>query len=163
MWKEDDERDSYEKPQILIDRLLRLVHEGRIDENTAIDEVETMLIGGTETSSTGISYIILLLAMHPDIQEKVYEELHSVYNSQDEETTYEHIQQLDYMNRVIKEGLRLLPLGPFLVRRASGDVKVSNCTIPKGSYIALSIYNLHRVSKISNCDLFLPTFEFFTH
>lgn len=42
----NDSIDSYEKPQILIDNLLRFVHEGKIDENTAIEEVETMLIGG---------------------------------------------------------------------------------------------------------------------
>ncbi|XP_055299855.1 cytochrome P450 4g1-like [Sitodiplosis mosellana] len=163
LMEENDSNDSYEKPQILIDRLLRLVYEGKIDEKIAIDEVETMLIGGTETSSSGASYVILLLAMYPDIQEKVYEELRSVYNSQDEDTTHEHTQQLSYMDRVIKEGLRLFPLGPFIIRHATGDVKVSNCTIPKDSYIALSIFTLHRRPDIwgespdqFNPDNFLP-------
>lgn len=146
--EEDESIDSYDKPQILIDRLLKMVHEGKIDENIAIEEVETMLIGGTETSSSALSYIILLLAMHPDIQEKVFDELRSIYKSQDEDTTSEHFSQMSYLERVIKEGLRLFPLGPFIIRLATGDVKVSNCTIPKGSYVALSIFNLHRVSQI---------------
>lgn len=147
MIEENDSVDSYSQPQILITHLLRLVHEGKIDDKIAIDEVETMLIGGSETSSSAASYIILLLAMHPDIQERLYEELRSVYESQDEDTTNEHIPRLNYMDQVIKEGLRLFPLGPFLLRRAIGDVKISNCTIPKDSYVFLSIFNLHRVRE----------------
>lgn len=135
----------YEKPQILIDRLLRLVHEGKIDDQTAIDEVESVLIGGSETSSLSASYIILLLAMHPDIQEKVYGELHSVYKTQHEETTHEQLQQLNYLDQVIKEGMRLFPAGPFIVRRAMANLPISNCTIPKNSYVTLAIFNLHRV------------------
>lgn len=147
MMEENDSNESYSQPQILITHLLRLVHEGKIDDKTAIDEVETMLIGGAETSSSAVSYIILLLAMYPDIQERLYEELHTVYESQDEDTTNEHIPQLNYMDRVIKEGLRLFPLGPFLLRRATGNVEISNCTIPKESYVFLSIFNLHRVRE----------------
>lgn len=97
--------EVYEKPQILIDRLLRLVHEGKIDDQTAIDEVESMLIGGSETSSGTASFVILLLAMHPEVQERVYQELCTVYKTQDEDTTHEQLQQLSYLDRVIREGM----------------------------------------------------------
>lgn len=135
----------YEKPQILIDRLFQLVHEHKMDDQTAIVEVENMLIGGTETSSSSVAYVILLLAMHPDIQERVYEELRTVYKTQVEETTHEQLQQLNYLDRVIKEGMRLFPAGPFLVRRSKADIQISNCTIPKNALITVSIFNLHRV------------------
>lgn len=142
---ENDTSEVFEKPQILIDRLLRLVADGKIDDQTAIDEVETMLIGGTETSALTSSFVILLLAMNPDVQEQAYHELHSVYKSQDEETTNEHIQSLSYLDRVVKEGMRLFPAGPFLVRHASANIQISNCIIPKNTYVLLSIFNLHRV------------------
>lgn len=144
-----------EKPQILIDHLLRLVHEGKIDDQTAIDEVESMLIGGSETSSGTASFVILLLAMNPKIQERVYQELFTVYKTQDEQTTHEQLKQLSYLDRVIKEGMRLFPAGPIIVRRTMADLPISNCTIPKNAYVALSIFNLHRVSPL------FPAFNLF--
>lgn len=80
------------------------MYEGKIDDQTAIDEVESMLIGGSETSSGTASFIILLLAMHPEVQDRVYQELCTVYMTQDENTTHEQLQQLSYLDRVIREG-----------------------------------------------------------
>lgn len=142
------EDDSYKTPQILINQLFRLLFAGQFDEQTVKEQLETILISGSETSALSVSYIILMLAMHPEIQERLYDELHSLYTAQDEETTYEHMQRLTYMEQIIKETLRLFPVGPFIVRRTNADVTISNCTVPKNSYIALSIFNLHRVCTL---------------
>ena len=64
------------------------------------EQIETVLIAGNETSALTLSYTILMLAMHPEIQDRLYEELHSVYASQDEYTGYEKIQQLPYLDMV---------------------------------------------------------------
>lgn len=45
-------------------------------------------------------------------------------------------------------GMRLLPVVPFIMRVATADTQISNCTIPKDAFILMSIFNLHRVSKI---------------
>lgn len=99
----------YKSPQILIDQLFDLLFAGKIDEQTAIEEIETILIAGNETSALTVSYTILALAMHPDMQERLFEELCIAYESQDQDTTNEHIQQLTYLDRVIKESLRIFP------------------------------------------------------
>lgn len=137
--------DSNQMPQILIDQLFQLQFEGKLDEQTVREELGTILISGNETSALTTSYIVLLLAMHPTLQERLFEELRSNYTLPNEETTYEHLLSLKYLDRVVKEGLRLFPVGPFLVRTVSANVTISNCTIPKNSYATLSIYNLHRV------------------
>lgn len=108
--------------------------------------METIVIAGNETTALSLSYIILLLAMHPDVQDKVYDELHEVFDEQDEIMTYEHIQRLTYFDRVIKEGLRLLPVVPFIMRTATADTQISNCIVPKDAFILMSLFNLHRVS-----------------
>lgn len=92
-----------------------------------------------------VSYIILLVAMHPNVQERIFQELRTVFASQDEDMTYEHMQQLPYLDQVIKEVLRLYPVGPFMVRRTTADVQLSNCVIPKNCHVTLSLFNLHRV------------------
>lgn len=47
-----------------------------------------------------------------------------------------------------KIGMRLLPVVPFIMRVATADTQISNCTIPKDAFILMSIFNLHRVSGI---------------
>lgn len=54
----------------------------------------------------------MLLATHPDIQQRVADELKEVFYSDDVEITYDNITKLDYLERVIKESLRLCPVVP---------------------------------------------------
>lgn len=105
----EDSDQMYNTPQILIDQLFELHFNGKLDDKIIRDQVETIVIAGNETTALSLSYIILLLAMHPAIQETVYEELRMVFDSQNEETAYEHIQRLSYLDRVIKEGFLFFP------------------------------------------------------
>ena len=54
----------------------------------------------------------MLLATHPEIQEKAVEELKEVFYSDDVEISYDNITKLDYLERIIKESLRLCPVVP---------------------------------------------------
>lgn len=54
----------------------------------------------------------MLLATHPEIQEKVYDELYNVFYSDEVDINYKTISQLEYLERVIKESLRLCPVVP---------------------------------------------------
>lgn len=143
---DEDSEETYKTPQVLIDQLLELFFTGKLDDKIIRDQVETIVIAGNETTALSLSYITLLLAMYPDVQEKVYDEVHSVFETQDEEITYEHIQRLPYLDRVIKEGMRILPVVPFMMRTATADTQITDCTIPKEAFILMSIFNLHRVS-----------------
>jgi len=141
----DEEADeSYKTPQVLIDKLLQLYYGGQFTEKIVKEQIETVVIAGNETSALTLSYVLLMLAMHPHIQERVYDELRSVYDTQTEDSTYEQIQKLPYLDSVLKEGMRLFPVAPFLVRTVCADIQLSNCTAPKDAFIMLSLYNLHR-------------------
>lgn len=141
----EDSLESYKTPQVLIDQLFRLFFSGKFNAQIVKEQIETVLIAGNETSALTLSYTILLLAMYPEIQDKLYEELHSVYDTQDEYTTYEKVQQMPYLDMVLKEGMRMFPVAPFIVRTATADTPVSTCIIPKGAIIMMSIFNLQRV------------------
>lgn len=66
-----------------------------------------------------------MLAMHQDIQDRIVCELSEVYQSATSTSTTESISKLDYMEKVIKETMRLLPVGPFLGRQCLGDTQLS--------------------------------------
>lgn len=74
----DDSEESYKTPQVMIDQLFHLFYSGKFDEQVVKEQIETVLIAGNETSALTLSYTILLLAMYPDIQDRLYNELHSV-------------------------------------------------------------------------------------
>lgn len=57
-------------------------------------------------------HLVMLLATHPEIQERAYEELKEVFYSDDVEINLDNITKLDYLERVIKESLRLCPVVP---------------------------------------------------
>lgn len=119
--------------------------EGKLGEEEVKQQIEIMLNVGHETTGSSTAYIILMLAMHPNIQEQVFAELQSVFDSQDEETTFEHMQKMQLLDRVIKETMRLFPVGPVLERIATADIPISNCVLPKNSCIIISFFTLHRV------------------
>lgn len=54
----------------------------------------------------------MLLATHQEIQEQAYNELKKVFCTDEVEIDYENIMKLDYLERVIKESLRLCPVVP---------------------------------------------------
>lgn len=63
--------------------------------------------------------------MHQDIQNRVVNELSEVYESATSPATIESISKLDYMEQVIKETMRLLPVGPFILRECLADTEIS--------------------------------------
>ncbi|XP_031632667.1 cytochrome P450 4C1-like isoform X2 [Contarinia nasturtii] len=136
--------------------------EGKMSEELVKQQIESFLIAGYETTGSATAFAILALAMHPHIQEQVFDELRLVYESQDEETTNEHIQKLHLLDRVIKETLRLFPTVPNILRSTSDMVSISDCTLPKDTSVILSIFTMHRRKDVwgdadeFNPDHFLP-------
>jgi cytochrome P450 len=72
-----------------------------------------------------MSHTMLMLAMHPEIQEKVVAELKSVFKTQDSYITPDDLKELVYLEQVIKESMRLNTVVPLYCRRVVGDITLS--------------------------------------
>nr|CAD7456858.1 unnamed protein product [Timema tahoe] len=95
---------------------------------------------------------------HQDVQRKVLEELDAVFGDDVERSvTIEDLNNLKYIEQVIKESLRLYPVVPFVPRTSTKDIEINGYTIPKGCDVFFNIYSLHRNPKIyPNPDEFDP-------
>lgn len=72
-----------------------------------------------------MSGALLFLAMHPEAQEKVVQELNSVFETAEETVENDHLIELVYLEMVIKETMRLLPVLPIIGRCTTAEVQLS--------------------------------------
>lgn len=152
---EDDNDDVViEKPQNLINRLLKLKSRGAVTDEEIREHVNLVIFAGHDTSAFTIAHTILLLAMHPKVESRVMDELNEVFGGQpiDSDLTMEQVNRLIYLEQVIKESLRLYPVVPFLLRHCTEDTKLSNCVIPKGTEVMVSILSMQRRKDIWGMD-----------
>ncbi|XP_071568018.1 cytochrome P450 4C1-like [Temnothorax nylanderi] len=125
-------------------------------------QVDTFMFEGHDTTAVAMTWTLFLLGNNLEHQEKVHEELDEVFGDSDTPASVKELSQLKYLERVIKETLRLFPSVPLITRKLTEDVKLDNYTLPKGASITLAILLAHRNPKVwpdpmkFDPDRFLP-------
>jgi len=105
---------------ILMKANLHASEEDKLPENEVIAQMSTLLFAATDTTSNTTARILDLLAQHQDIQEKLRQE---VLDAQAGEfTPYDQLNQLPYLDAVLRETLRLYPGLTLLSRSPREDI-----------------------------------------
>ncbi|XP_054086742.1 probable cytochrome P450 313a4 [Zeugodacus cucurbitae] len=146
-------------PNIFIDRAIHFYREGKMSHHDLIGEANTIVSAAFETSANGILSTLLMLAMHPPVQQRLFEEIINMFPDKNFYMDYENITNLPYLDMVVHETLRLMPAIPMIGRQVVKDTTLSNgLVLPKGMEILISIFDLHRRSDIwgANADKFNP-------
>ena len=110
------------------------------------DEAITIFGAGHETSSNALTWTLYLLSQHPEVVEKIREEVDSIFGNR--KPTFQEIMQLTYTKQVIDEGMRLYPPAYAVGREASVDDEIMGVPIPKRTIMFLSIAAAHKNEKI---------------
>ncbi|XP_020530436.1 cytochrome P450 CYP749A22 isoform X3 [Amborella trichopoda] len=95
-----------------------------------VDECKTFYLAGHETTSALLTWTVVLLAMHPEWQERARKEVIQVLGSNT--PSIDGLAQLKIMNMLINESLRLYPPVLFLTKASIRKVRVGKFTIPSG-------------------------------
>ena len=71
-----------------------------------------------------MGWVLWSLACHPECQEKVIEEVDRIFENSDRDCTNEDLKEMKYLEKCIKEGLRLFPAVPLYARQVEEDFEV---------------------------------------
>ncbi|KMQ90454.1 cytochrome p450 4c1 [Lasius niger] len=122
----------------MLDILIMASREGFLTDLDIREEVDTFMFEGHDTTAMGITFALLLLAEHKDIQERVRVEIDTVMQKNGGKLTMRSLQNLSYLDRCLKEALQ-------------------SYVVPAGTILHLNIYGVHRDPNFwSNPDIFDP-------
>jgi len=106
------------------------------------DEVLTFLLAGHETTALALSWAWHLLGQHPEVEEKLQEELDRVLAGR--LPTFSDLRDLAYSERVIKEVMRLYPPAWGVARTVVKEFEAGGYRIPAGANVVMSQWVMHR-------------------
>ena len=118
----------------------------RLSENELIGHTTTMFRGGYNPNGMALYWTIFLLSQHPEALKKVLEELEQAMGGND--PTPESVEKLPFLEGAIKEGMRLFPAGTWTGRLAMHEFELDGHPLPKGTWIVMSPYVIHRIPEI---------------
>ncbi|KAJ7149289.1 cytochrome P450 [Mycena crocata] len=139
----------------------------RADADDRLSDSEvTLIFAAAETTSSGLAKTLQLLAENPEIQDRLRTELTDAQESSAGDIPYDKLMQLQYLDAVCRETLRLHPPAPIFIRTTRADVvlplahpirgldgaQLSAVPIPRGTDIVVSIYAANRNPRLWGLD-----------
>ncbi|EIN05330.1 cytochrome P450 [Punctularia strigosozonata HHB-11173 SS5] len=91
----------------------------RLTESELFGQINTLIFAATDTTTGAISRTLFLLASHPEVQERLRQEIVEARENRD--LSYDTLSSLPYLDAVCRETLRLFPPLPFVFRTAISD------------------------------------------
>ena len=111
----------------------------KLSDEEVLDQITTFMLAGNETSSTALTWILYSLTQHPECQTRLREEVLAVPDDRPSLYVYLHriggswltrlassetLNNLPYMDAVIREALRLHAPAPGTMREAKEDTVI---------------------------------------
>lgn len=134
------------KRMALLDILLQSTIDGQPLSNEDIrEEVDTFMFEGHDTTTIGIAFTLYCLSRHKDVQDKLFAEIRIVCgDDKNESISYRQLNELKYIDSVIKESFRLYPPVPSIGRLVDADINL-------GIWFRFGIYSVENTKKRVIC------------
>ncbi|CAD6991233.1 unnamed protein product [Ceratitis capitata] len=159
--KSKDETCVYDEDfgKSFLDIALNYYGNGQLAKEDVIIESISLIGASFETVATAIYSSIVMLAMHTDVQERLYQEIHKLLPQNDIPVAYDHLKEIPYLDMVVSETLRLIPPIPLIGRQTIHTTKLtSELILPPKMPVLVPIFSLHRSKELwgSKAHLFNP-------
>jgi cytochrome P450 len=112
-----------------------------LSDDDICHELVLFILAGHDTTSTTLTYSLWALGQHPDIQDRVFDEVCALG---DRPLTPDDVPRLGHTVRVLHEALRLCPPGAGTPRLLKKDLAVDGYRLEAGTMAVVSFYAIHR-------------------
>ncbi|MGS0740504.1 cytochrome P450 [Glaciimonas sp. GG7] len=146
-------------PTNLLEALVAVqsTEEGTFTDAEIVGNVLTLLLVGEDTTANTLSWVIYFMAQYPEVQEKMQIEIDSILNTVGRPLDIKSLDQLPYIEAVVKETLRQKPIFPLVALEPHQDIDIHGVDVPKGTPLFLLTGHLGRQdANFTNAHLFLP-------
>uniref|UniRef100_A0A8P4G538 unspecific monooxygenase n=1 Tax=Dicentrarchus labrax TaxID=13489 RepID=A0A8P4G538_DICLA len=116
---------------------------GRLTDHEIVSQITMLAFAGYETSALTLVFLAYNLARNPEVMKRLQEEIDSTFPNKGP-IEYEALVQMEYLDCVLCECLRLYPPAARLERTAKETVRINRITIPKDMVVMVPVYALHR-------------------
>ncbi|KKN37399.1 hypothetical protein LCGC14_0763840 [marine sediment metagenome] len=130
------------EPEDFLDLLIEALESDQEDVETTVDNLLTFVAAGYETSANTVAWALYLLAMRPDVQQVLRDEIKSACPTGP--ITFETLLKMPRLKAHVLETLRLYPAGALFARDATDQTEIKGVTFKKGDVIMFPVYSLHR-------------------
>ncbi|XP_014248590.1 cytochrome P450 4g15-like [Cimex lectularius] len=149
---DNDECDIGEKRRLpFLESMIERAHKGDGMSDVEIkDQVNTIMFEGHDTTAAASSFFLCVMGAKPDIQEKVIEEIDSIFGNSDRDVTFQDTLELKFLERCLLETLRLFPPVPIIARTLEHDLSLatSDLVVPAGCTVVIPMFKIHRRGDI---------------
>ncbi|VDC02059.1 unnamed protein product [Peniophora sp. CBMAI 1063] len=146
---------------LLLEENDKTLEQDKLPENELKAQINTFLFAGSDTTSNALSRILHTLAIHPEAQEKLRQELLEV-GAPHGDLGYDILDKLPYLDAVCRESLRLFAPVRFLQRVAREDhvlplrepiadtngKMMTEVFVPKGTLVLCALAEVNRSKAI---------------
>ncbi|CAL1601205.1 unnamed protein product [Knipowitschia caucasica] len=118
-------------------------HEKGLSDHEILSQAMIFLFAGYETTSSSLCFLAYNLALNPDVMKKLQAEIDSTFPNK-APVQYQELMQMEYLDSVVNESLRLYPIAPRLERVAKASLEINGLVIPKDMVVMVPTWPMHR-------------------
>src|SRR5271170_1950918 len=111
-----------------------------MQDRQLIDETLTLIVAGHETTASTLNWTWYLISQHPEVEERLANELDTLTTSSE----FEDLPEFLYTRQIIEEAMRLYPAGWSMSRKALGDDRLGEYFVPAGTEVYVPPYFIQR-------------------
>lgn len=126
----------------ILQQMIEAGDSDKLNDGEVAAQAILFLTAGYETTANTLAYATYLLATNPEVQQRLYHEISGVFTDPNA-LDYDSVFNLQYLDMVVSETLRMSPAVFWINRHVKDDIVYNGLKISKETMLAIPIYAIH--------------------
>lgn len=132
------------EPTVLINRLIT---PNNLNTDTVVQLLIDLIMAAGDTTANQLAWCLYLIGQQQSAQKKAGVEISAATGGDVNTLTDRSLANIPYINGVLKEGLRMYPVAPFILRALAKDAVLGGYHTPAGTIVSCSVYSMGNDSR----------------